>query len=123
MNKKIATSLQRKSKLVLSLCLLLGALGALTIVYTQKAQRQLTLRDAVIKENARTLRAREGFRFEKNADKKISVVEIKTRRRVVMGDGICGGGCSACSALLDMDGKTRCLGCNANPDCKLSSAF
>lgn len=123
MNNQIATSLQRKAQIVVSLCLLLGALGALTIGYTQESKRPLTLRDAVIKEDARTLRAREGFKFEKTADKKISVVEIKTRRRVVMGDGICGGGCSACSAILDMDGKTKCLGCNANPDCKLSGAF
>ncbi|MGE0128893.1 MAG: hypothetical protein AB7U82_12505 [Blastocatellales bacterium] len=123
MNKKIAASFQRKAQLVISLCLLLGALGALTIGYTQGSQRPLTLREAVIKEDARTLRAREGFVFEVTANKKIRVVERKTRRFVVLTDGICAGGCKQCSALLNPEGKTICAGCNANPNCKLPNAF
>ena len=122
MNDQITTSFQRKAQLVLSLCLLLGALGVLASGYTQEAQRPLTLRDTVIKEDAQTLRARDGFEFVK-AGKLIKVVERKTRRFVVMGDGICGGGCSACSALLDPDGKTKCKGCNNNSACKLTGAF
>lgn len=120
MNNQVRPSFRRKAKLVLYLCLLLGAM---TIVYAQKAERPLTLRDAVIKQDARTLRARKGFQFEETADKKISVVEIKTRRRVTIGDGICDGGCSSCSAIIDLDGKIRCLGCSSNPACKLSGVF
>ena len=119
MNKPIATSLQRKAQFALCLCLLVGVLGALTNGYTQKTQRPLRAQHAVEKENATTLRAKKGFRFELNASKKIVAVEISTRRFVVMSDGICGGGCTACSGLIDSDNKIICKGCNANSACKL----
>jgi hypothetical protein len=122
MNDQPVTSFRRKAPFVLIFGLLLGALGAMVSGFTQKAQPPLKLRDAVIKENAQTLRAKEGFEFVK-AGKQIKVVERKTQRFVVMGDGICGGGCSACSALIDVNGKTVCKGCNNNSACQLSGAF
>ena len=122
MNTQPATSFRRQAQFVLLLCLLLGALGALVSGFTQKAPPPLTLRDAVIKENAQTLRAKEGFEFVK-AGKRIKVVERKTKRFVVMDDGICGGGCSSCSALIDAGGKIVCKGCNSDSNCQLKGAF
>lgn len=122
MNTKSATSFRHKALFALSLCLLLGALGGLVSGFTQNSQAPLKVRDVVIKEDAQTLRAKEGFQFVQEG-KRIKVVERSTRRFVVMGDGICGGGCGSCSALIDPKGKTVCKGCNANPDCKLSGAF
>lgn len=118
MNKPFATSLQRKAQFVLALCFLISMLSALTNGYTQKAQRPLTQQDAVERENATTLRAKKGFKFEKSG-KKIVAVEITTRRFVALSDGICGGGCSACSGLIDSEDKIICRGCNANSACKL----
>ncbi|HEX4950775.1 MAG TPA: hypothetical protein VFZ34_29205 [Blastocatellia bacterium] len=122
MNDQPATSLQHKVHFIFVVGLLLSLLGVLVSGFTQKSPRPLTVREAVVKENANTLRAKEGFEFVQEG-KRIKVVERSTRRFVVMGDGICGGGCSACSALIDEKGKTVCKGCNANPDCKLSGAF
>lgn len=122
MNDQPVPLLHRKVPLILLVGVLLSALGVLVSGFTQKAQAPLKVRDIVIKENAQTLRAKAGFEFVQEG-KRIKVVERSTRRFVVMGDGICGGGCSSCSALLDANGKTVCKGCNANPDCKLSSAF
>ena len=118
MNKPIITSLRRPIQFFVCLCFLVGALGTLTSGYTQKTTRPLTLQDAVEKENATTLRPKEGFKFEMSG-KKIVAVEISTRRFVALSDGICGGGCASCSALIDSDGKTRCKGCNGNSACKL----
>lgn len=118
MNKPFATSSQRKAQFVLALCFLVSVLSALTSGFTQKTQRPLTQQDAVERENATTLRAKKGFKFEKSG-KKIVAVEITTRRFVALSDGICGGGCTACSALIDSDEKLICKGCNANSACKL----
>lgn len=106
-------------QLVLALGLMLGMLVS---GFTQKTQAPLKVRDAVVKEDARTLRPKPGFEFVQEG-KRIKVVERSTRRFVVMGDGICGGGCSSCSALIDANGKTVCKGCNANAECKLSGVF
>jgi hypothetical protein len=107
---------------VFLLCLLFSLLGVLVSGFTQKSPAPLKVRDAVIKENAHTLRAKPGFEFVQEG-KRIKVVERSTRRFVALSDGICGGGCSSCSGLVDANGKTICKGCNANPDCKLSEAF
>lgn len=122
MNHQGATAVRRKAQIILFLCLLLGALGELVSGFTQKAKAPLTVREAVSKENAQTLRAKEGFEFVKSG-KQIKVVERKTNRFVVLGDGICSGGCSACSALIDSNGKTVCKGCNGNSACQLNGAF
>ena len=122
MNSRITTSFQRNARLVFSLGLLLSLLGVLVSGDAQEAPRPLKVSEAVVKENAQTLRARAGFDFVK-VGKQIRVVERKTRRFVALSDGICGGGCSACSSLLDFDGKIKCLGCNANSACKLTGAF
>lgn len=122
MKSQIATSLRRRWPLALVLCFLLSLIGVLVSGFTQKTQPPLKLQDAIVKEDARTLRPKEGFEFVKSG-KQIKVVERKTQRFVVLGDGICGGGCSACSALIDSNGKTICKGCNSSPDCKLSGAF
>lgn len=118
MNKPSATSLPRPVQFFVCLCLLVGVLGALTSGYTQKAPRPLTRQDAVEKENATTLRAKKGFKFELSG-KKIVAVEVSTRRFVALSDGICGGGGKSCSALLDSDEKVSCKGCNGNSACKL----
>jgi hypothetical protein len=111
--------MRRKTPLALIVSLLLGVLVS---GFTQKSPATLKVRDAVIKENAQTLRAKPGFEFVQEG-KRIKVVERSTRRFVALSDGICGGGCSSCSALIDANGKTVCKGCNANAECKLSSAF
>lgn len=122
MNAQPVTSFRRKAHFVLMLGILGCLLGVLVSGFSQKTPAPLKVSDAVIKEDARTLRPKPGFEFVQEG-KRIKVVERSTRRFVVMGDGICGGGCSSCSALIDEKGKTVCKGCNANPDCKLSGAF
>ena len=111
MKQQIATSLQRKTQLVLALFLLLSAVGVLTSGYTQ--ERQLTLKDTSIEVDERTLRPKDAYKFELNSNKQLVVIERKTNKKVVT---VTDSGCTSCSngknctGLVELDGTYVCSG-------------